>query len=115
MCKFSARANGDVFAHGNPDKTLDYTGVGEWCAISQLGRAFQRGFPDFHRFCMAFRPKATKSRIRGEHHLHYSRCTRYKNSQWINLGMENCRAAMIDCSVSLASFHGFQAAGSSFS
>src|SRR5579884_1046828 len=36
MRKFSPRANGDVFAHANSDKTLDYTGVGEWCAIAQL-------------------------------------------------------------------------------
>jgi hypothetical protein len=34
MRKFSARANGDVFAHANSDKTLDYTGVGERCAIA---------------------------------------------------------------------------------
>jgi len=34
MCKFSADADGDVFAHANSDKTLDYTRVGEWCAIA---------------------------------------------------------------------------------
>jgi len=48
---------------------------------------------------MALRPKATESRIRCDCRMHHSRCTAYKNSRCVNLSMENCRAAMIQCNV----------------